>query len=117
MSALDLELAAELGITRDRLEQVACAATIDEAKARLAAVVREAKRRHRQLALEYHPDRTGGDPVKTERMVRLNAVMADIEKLQVRPVAPQPMRVWMTWNSWTSTTGTTGTTTSSGWSR
>ncbi len=52
-----------------------------------------AKKAYRKLIFELHPDRTGNDPEKTAQMTFLGQVMADIDRLEVRPPAPVMPRV------------------------
>jgi hypothetical protein len=53
----------------------------------------QAKKAYRKLSLELHPDRTGNDPEKTAQFTFLGNVLADIQKLEVRPPAPVMPRV------------------------
>jgi hypothetical protein len=49
------------------------------------SIKRQAKRAYRKLALELHPDRTGGDPAKTELFKALTEVMSEIDELRYIP--------------------------------
>jgi hypothetical protein len=81
----------DLGLTAEAHASVRQAPSFEAAVARLDAIKAEAKRRYRKLALELHPDRTGGDVDKTERFKVLAQVMDQLEKMRVgRPPAPRP---------------------------
>ena len=110
----DLEAAAALGVNAGAVQHVQAAPSLAEAQARLDELKREAKRRHRQMALEHHPDRTGGDD---SVMKTLNRVMDDLEKvaIKVRPL-PQPVVVRVYASSW-SHSSTSSTTAGCGWTR
>lgn len=91
------ELAAlrELGAGEDVISGIVYAPSREEAERRLAAMKQVVKVRFRASALELHPDRTGGDPVKTERFKLLAGAAeraAEIELPEVQ--APAPPRVW-----------------------
>lgn len=68
--------------------------TIEEAQTALDALRARLKRRYRELALEWHPDRTGGDKEKAARFVAVAAVWADIERLKLTR-RPQPVLLIM----------------------
>lgn len=104
----DEETAAALGFTQQALQRVVACPSLSEGAALLDDLKREAKRRHRQLALEHHPDRTGGDD---SVMKTLNRVMGEIEKLVVKP-RPQPIIrfVDVRWSSGGASSGTSTTT-------
>lgn len=78
---------------------------LEQAKIHLEQLKERVRKNYRQLAFELHPDRTGGDPEKTERFKLVGTIKDEFEKLQiqarpqmfVRPPQPQmrvqPMRV------------------------
>jgi hypothetical protein len=69
-----------------RMPPDAAAVKLDELKERV-------RKNFRRLALELHPDRTGGDPVKTERFKLLVSVKDEFEKLQLAPSPAHPQIV------------------------
>jgi len=84
-----------------------------EVGARILDEVRaKVKKAYRQAALILHPDRTGGDVVKSEILAKLNILMAEIENWKVIHNQPQPMMRTVVFNSGGSTTssGFTGST-------
>lgn len=48
------------------------------------------RKNFKRLALELHPDRTGGDAEKTERFKVVSSIKDEFEKLQIRPVPVRP---------------------------
>lgn len=115
------EALAELGITWAEFEAPLAAGP--RGPAMLAELQVRAKKRFKELALELHPDRTGGDPVKTEHFKHLAAAMDALDSLQVTPAghppASQPGRVVVRQviimdGGW-STSTSTSTTTTGGW--
>lgn len=82
-----------LGVTPHAFEAIR-RAPFPAAKQMLAQLKDGAKRNYRQLALACHPDRTGGDEAKEDLFKLVSQVWEDLQKLEVRPPAPQPvMRV------------------------
>lgn len=49
-----------------------------------------ARKNYKRLAFELHPDRTGNDPVKTERFKFFGEILSKLEALEVRPPPPMP---------------------------
>jgi DnaJ domain len=107
-----------------RLQQV----PLETARALLEELKERVRKNYKQLAFELHPDRTGNDPVKTERFKLIGTVKDEFEKLQVQarqqpqfiprpPMQPQPQMRVMRVVTWTSagtaytSTASTGTTT------
>ena len=80
-----------------------------EARARLQGLKDRAHRERKRLALELHPDRTGGDEAKTELFKRISAVVSELENSQVQAPPPRPaVRIVVTHFNTTSTAaGTT----------
>lgn len=104
---------------------------IEAGRQRLEELKELVRKNFKKLALQLHPDVTGGDPVKTERFKLVNTVKDDFEKLrlEIRPQqqrfpVPRPvpnMRVVrvVTWTAasaayTTASASTTTTTTSTG---
>lgn len=76
-----------LGISPRDLDSIRMA-SYPQAKQMLVQLKELAKKRYRKLALQLHPDRTGGDPEKTEMFKVVGLVLEDLNKLEVqRPVA------------------------------
>ncbi len=78
----------ELGVTPAALHAIRSAPP-DKGKMMLDELKTLAKSRYRKLAFELHPDRTGGDPVKTEKFTFLTQVMRQVESMEYR-TAPLP---------------------------
>jgi len=116
----------DLGLTVETHARIRSAPSFEEAVVRLDALKVSARRRFHKLALELHPDRTGGDPAKTERFRTLAQVMDQLDRMQIgRPPAPRPVvRIVFSagpgfaWSSVGSNSGasTTTSTTYGGWS-
>jgi len=62
-----------------------------QAQALLDALKINARRAYKRLALELHPDRTGGDQTKADLFVLVGRVLEEIEKTRVLPPPPPPM--------------------------
>jgi len=90
------QLLAELKVTPARIQACLQLGSYAEAQAALTALKVEAKQRFKDLALDLHPDRTGDDPVKTQKFKLLSAVVDKMEReLHVVPSQPvyyAPMR-------------------------
>jgi hypothetical protein len=102
----------DLGITRDDIHALRTL-PFEVAVKRLEELKERVRKNFKALALALHPDRTGGDPVKTERFKVISSIKDEFEKLQLQPprpvqqapvmvvpVMPVPMRV-VTVVSWT----------------
>ncbi len=59
-----------------------------ERRAAHTALLKQSKSTFKRCALELHPDRTGGDPSKTEEFQRLAAFAEMVEGIP----APEPVR-------------------------
>lgn len=57
----------------------------------LEGIKAEARKRYKQLAFQWHPDRNQEDERAEEKFKVLGAVLADLEKLQLRPPPPRPV--------------------------
>jgi hypothetical protein len=83
--------------------ELACKA-LEELKA-------DARKRYKELALKWHPDRNPGNPEAETLIKALNRIIADLDKLQLRPPQPRPvMRVVHFHRTWPG--GGSATTTS-----
>jgi hypothetical protein len=60
----------------------------ERAQETLASLKERAKHNFRRLCLELHPDRNGGDTVKTERFKMLVLVKSALDKVQIQPPPP-----------------------------
>lgn len=76
-----------LGVTPSDLEGLRLL-NPDSARTRLAELKECVRRNFRRLALELHPDRTGGDAKKTELFKLYCTVKEEFEKIQLKPQAP-----------------------------
>jgi hypothetical protein len=77
----------DLGVTAEMIGAVR-RAPLPQAQALLAQVKENARRHYRRHVFELHPDRTGNDPEKTERLHVLTRVLEDLAKLTVQPPRP-----------------------------
>lgn len=105
------ELATALGVTDAAHRHVTHAPSLDEAQRRLDELKANVRKRLRILARELHPDVTGDDPEKTERLKRLTFVASTIERAKL--VQPPPPAVWVQTHFYSST----GTATTTGYTR
>lgn len=55
----------------------------------LEALKRQVKRAYRHAAFELHPDRTGGDPARTDLFRLLSETVEEIQAIE-----PQPRKKW-----------------------
>lgn len=78
-----------LGFTAERLQPCQNAPSLEVAKQRLAELKVEGHRRYRALALELHPDRTGGCDEKAARFRALTAAWTKLKVSEMQP--PQPV--------------------------
>lgn len=79
------QLLRDMGLSMTDFSAVDQAPSLEEAHRQFAALKEKIKRGFNKMALELHPDRTGNDPVKTERFKLLLSLKADLDKLQVNP--------------------------------
>ena len=61
----------------------------DVTPAALRDLQKRAKLAYKDVVLQYHPDKTGGDPKKTEIFRHVTDVLAEISDLKY-PVEPRP---------------------------
>jgi hypothetical protein len=100
-------------------------APFPQAQTLLEELKLKAKRAYKRLALELHPDHTGGDQEKQAFFVLLGRVLAEFEKVTVHPPAPQQVffvahhAVPIQWIDihWTNTSSSTTTSSSSGFTQ
>ncbi len=83
---------ARLGITHQDFELVRRQTSLETAGHLLDELKKKAKTNYKKLALELHPDRTGGDEAKTDAFKHITAVLDEVEKLAVRARPPPPPR-------------------------
>jgi hypothetical protein len=79
----------QLGITGADIVSVVHATTINEARDRLNQLKERARKRFYELALELHPDRTGGDETKAREFYRLAEayrIFSEVQPMQAVPV-------------------------------
>lgn len=105
-----IEALRELGVrVPEEIDALLREPTFEAAKAKLAELKERVRKNFRKLAFELHPDRTGGDPGKTERFKLLVQVQDSFDKLQIRP--PQPRVMHVVWhNPMAHTTNTAAST-------
>lgn len=110
---LGLEL---LDVNLDELHTLEREPNIATAKRALADIQLRARTRYHALALELHPDRTGGDPETDERFKLVTAAYDVAMALEVRPAPPPPpvVQVGMTIRIFTATSGATSGATNTG---
>ena len=85
LSALGVNLPGDLDAIR-RVPYQDGMRMLEELKARV-------HKAYKRLVFELHPDRTGNDPVKTERFKLVGRICEDINKLRLEPPRPQPARM------------------------
>jgi len=82
----------EMGVTQADFQAIQRAPTLAEAQRLLTVLKDKVKAGFKRLAFEYHPDRTGNDPVKTAKFKIAATLKDDVEKLQVKhQPPPQPV--------------------------
>jgi hypothetical protein len=82
----------DLGVTPAAIHQIRYA-PFPQAQELLKRLKEQAKKAFRRLALELHPDRTGGDTEKAARFAFLTTVIKQVEAMEVPPPPPQPQVV------------------------
>lgn len=83
----------ELGMTAKDFQLVMRARTRDEAVRLLEEVRAKFRSAYRKMAFALHPDRTGGDPVKTRKFQALIQLREEVEKLSIpEPPPPEPQQ-------------------------
>lgn len=93
-------------------------APIAQARKMLADLKDRVKHAFKKLAVELHPDKTGNDPVKTEKFKLLVQVREAFDQIDIQPrplPAPMPVMYWrapvVTMGGFQSTVGPTVTST------
>mgnify|MGYP001172864004 CR=1 FL=1 len=81
------EVMVALDATPERIQQL-CRIPYPQAVEGLKTIKAEAHKKYKKLAFEWHPDRNPGDTKAEARFKILGAVLADLDKLQLRPPAP-----------------------------
>lgn len=79
-----------LGITPQALADI-MTAPFPRALELMKELKEQARKDFKRLVFDLHPDRTGGDPVKTEQFRRLNEQFRIVSALTVGPPAPMPV--------------------------
>ena len=103
-----------LGVTQQAINGIRGAA-FPVAKQLLKQLQDQVHKTYRKLALELHPDRTGGDSEKEALFKLVSQVHDDFLKLSVRSTQPRPMiRVVYVQQPFVATTTNTTTTVNSG---
>jgi hypothetical protein len=93
-----IEALRELGLrVPEDLDAVRRAPTFEAAQAKLAELQERVRKNFKRLAFELHPDRTGGDPEKTDRFKALARAREEIERLRLQHPLPVQQRVVMMW--------------------
>jgi len=81
----------ELGIPPEDLQSLRML-PFAQAQEKLRTMREIARKNYKRLAFELHPDRTGNDPVKTEKFKLLGQILTDFDKIEIRPAPPMPVR-------------------------
>lgn len=68
-------------VDRDEMVRGSQAASFEEAAQALKQIQIKAKRRFREIAMDWHPDRTGGDARKAELLARLSTLHDELQEL------------------------------------
>lgn len=84
------EIMVALDATPERIQKL-CSLPYPKAVEGLVIVKAEAHKKYKKLAFEWHPDRNPDDPKAEARFKALGAVLADLDKLQLRPPASTPI--------------------------
>lgn len=87
-------LAAEMGVTKDRVLKIRTARTLAEAQRLLEEMQADAKAAYRKLVFRYHPDRNPSDPEAGDKVRVLGVLLAEVQALRVQ-APPQPVAVWV----------------------
>ncbi len=92
------ELLKELGFSLLDFENISHAPTFEEASVRLVALKDRFKKVFKKSALRWHPDKSGGDPVKTKKFIALMELKSYFDQLQViwkgPPIQVKPFRYY-----------------------
>lgn len=83
-----------LGVTATDLAEVQQAPSLAVARERLNALKERARQQYHRLALELHPDRTGGDEAKAERFRAVTEVYERLMEVQPTPRCPRPLATY-----------------------
>ena len=92
----DIQALLDIGIDLDaEVRAIRAAADLDIAQRLLTELKDRARKAFRRAAATLHPDRNGGDDVKTGRFIVLSRAVATLCKVELRDVLPscQPT-VW-----------------------
>lgn len=81
-----------LEVTDQKIETIR-RVPFEQAQVLLAELKANARRVYKRLAIQLHPDQTGGDQDKTDLFVLLGQVLAELEKTTVAPPRPQPQAI------------------------
>lgn len=77
-----------LGITDADIEGIVQAPTLKLACERLTQMQAAARRMYHRIALDLHPDRTGGDEAKLRKLQEISEVYDHIMNLELNHVRP-----------------------------
>lgn len=99
-----------LGLTLDELVACTKQPTIEAARMALEVVKKRARKALKKLAIECHPDVTGGDEEKARRLSRATEAYRVIDDLRCEPPRPPPQVVRYVWTQSYSTTTTSTST-------
>jgi len=81
------EALSALGLQQADFERL-CRLPFDRAVKQLQELQLRARKSFRRLALELHPDRTGGNEEKTRRFLTIKAVYEEVSQLKVQQIQP-----------------------------
>lgn len=91
MTPIDAQALLRIGINMDvEVHRIRSAANAEQAHERLAELKERGKTLYRKAAFELHPDRTGGDPGKTELFKLLSVAIKALDEIVLRIHRPTP---------------------------
>jgi hypothetical protein len=94
MTPADAQALLRIGINMDfEVHRIRSAANAEQAHERLAELKERGRTLYRKAAFELHPDRTGGDPEKTELFKLLSVAAKALDEIVLRVHKPSPQPI------------------------